>query len=453
MGSRELIRKSIHNGERVTRFDVTLSLLNNRMMVISRKFRIEKISKEWTDRYMRIYSLLYLLNKNHFKNKNLAIKVLPERLVTLLFIVYLLMQLSFTVISSGILSHFLLVKQLNLNVLIIIQIISMFLITTLAINQPLLSNGKLKSLDFLLGQLFTEKQKRKNLLWLAAYYSSGAFFYFLIINTTSFTFFYARINFFQLSILIISPIVTALIVFFSIKINIFNNKKFSVLNYLKCLLIILLIVLYPRINVEVKTLDFTRLFAFSNSSYFFFYLSVVFALFTTNILLVKLFKNKRTERLLFKGVYKDYFKEILADSLVVILLICLGLRIIRLSEISKSLSLVLVTYIFLVPNLGNHLIFNYVKLIGSVKIFSMKYSVLIATYTLPVLLFLSVLIGISWHLILIELVLYLVLLIIRHFVFLAVTQTGMTDSNKMDWFLFLTFFIWVTLFISIGLLR
>ena len=132
---------------------------------------------------IKIFSLFYSLNRHCFFKNNLFLSEVGLSWKKIIFNLYLLMRCFFYLVFWGAVTVY--TSQINVGTthLVLSQIILMTLSILIFSKQAKMSNQKIKSLQFLLGRMFTEEERLINIKKVGRYYAIYALGTFILVDT------------------------------------------------------------------------------------------------------------------------------------------------------------------------------------------------------------------------------------------------------------------------------
>lgn len=131
---------------------------------------------------IKIFSLFYRLNRNYFFQHNLLLSDLGQLWKKIIFNFYLLVRCLFYLVVFGAIT----VYTSRINVATVHLVLSQIILMTLSIlifsKQAKMSDQKIKSLQFLLGKMFTKEERLINIKKVGRYYAIYALGSFILVD-------------------------------------------------------------------------------------------------------------------------------------------------------------------------------------------------------------------------------------------------------------------------------
>lgn len=387
---------------------------------------------------MKIFYLFFILNREKFFRTSLLFRGLPLTIQKIFYVIYLF----FRVIALAFLSA--IVATISSKNILFFQGFQFLLLLSnhLVFSKlAIASNLRLESLDFLLGFSFNFDEKRSNRTLVSFYYSLASFMTIGLLNIFPFIFVVNNLNIEGIVIIGIVQLFSPIYSYIETqkrlkKIKVKNEQNWQIKLFVYAFVYTVGAVIYNYIHqynfilshiLHIISLYFGMLFIFT------------VGLMVANLLFNQQSRISHKNKIyFFSGLMRDYWMLYIKNLIPFIFLSPLILIILPVSMLLKTSILILLVFIFFVPNLGNFPMISYKKMINNTKTFVVSYLVRIF---LP-LLSLFVVMGVMANLEIIYLFLGVAILfgmfIWKGGIFYLFSESGLPDSRKIDYIIFTT---------------
>ncbi|MDR2661110.1 MAG: hypothetical protein LBC17_03655 [Lactobacillaceae bacterium] len=327
---------------------------------------------------------------------------------------------------------------------IFLLIVSFFILS----RQGILGNQKIKNLDFLLGNNFTQFEKKKNLKLLAIYYSIFILLLILLVDLNVVFYFNNLTNTFLLIMISVISIFYVYLKTTSLKIKnqiTFQNKYPWVLQYLFIWLGTYVFIVFNKNEISLFNINKT------NSQI----ITMIILLSLLMYMIIDIFKkylpfisdkNTINSNHFFNRLTFDFIEKNIRGSAIWLFAPALVLRYFSISPLSKTLIISIISSLLLTPNFISKPILNYKKLIGLKAIKKVVYkSAFIAWIFIITIQFIQFLVlGVSIKYLFFLNLSSTILFITRPLMAILLIQNSINENKKMDYY---AFFMLITLMI------
>ncbi|MEY8458361.1 hypothetical protein [Lactococcus ileimucosae] len=328
-------------------------------------------------------------------------------------------------------------SQINVGTthLVLSQIILMSLSILIFSKQAKMSNQKIKSLQFLLGRMFTKEERLINIKKVGRYYAIYALGTFILVDTAILPYF-LKSGIRGVLLMVFCLVITTYYVY-SKTVAIMDIKRSETPRYpwyISYFIVATVTLMFPKL---LKSSDINQLVGLSS---FGIIVNVIFTLLIIHILMFLIIKRNPAlknieEKRNFRGMTQEFFEGYIKGAAFWLIIPAGLLGMLPISEISKAIAFVTLLSFLLMPNICSKPMINYLKMIGwNKKLFLIQYGYRILFFLLVVQVILNIFVRLSLTFFMIGLVLTTVLVFSRIIVGIFIMESGHSDNKKIDYY-------------------
>lgn len=384
---------------------------------------------------IKIFSLFYSLNRHCFFKNNLFLSEVGLSWKKIIFNFYLLMRCFFYLAFLVAVTVY--TSQINVGTthLVLSQIILMSLSILIFSKQAKMSNQKIKSLQFLLGRMFTKEERLINIKKVGRYYAIYALGTFILVDTAILPYF-LKSGIRGVLLMVFCLVITTYYVY-SKTVAIMDIKRSETPRYpwyISYFIVATVTLMFPKL---LKSSDINQLVGLSS---FGIIVNVIFTLLIIHILMFLIIKRNPAlknieEKRNFRGMTQEFFEGYIKGAAFWLIIPAGLLGMLPISEISKAIAFVTLLSFLLMPNICSKPMINYLKMIGwNKKLFLIQYGYRILFFLLVVQVILNIFVRLSLTFFMIGLVLTTVLVFSRIIVGIFIMESGHSDNKKIDYY-------------------
>ncbi|MBL3716809.1 hypothetical protein GHK52_08305 [Lactococcus garvieae] len=384
---------------------------------------------------IKIFSLFYRLNRNYFFQHNLLLSDLGQLWKKIIFNFYLLVRCLFYLVVFGAIT----VYTSRINVATVHLVLSQIILMTLSIlifsKQAKMSDQKIKSLQFLLGKMFTKEERLINIKKVGRYYAIYALGSFILVDVAILPYF-LKSGIGGVLLMVFCLVITTYYVY-SKTVAIMDIKRSESIRYpwyVSYFIVATVTLMFPAV---LKLPDIEHLIG---SSGFGIIVNVIFTLLIIHILMFLIIKRNPAlknivEKRNFRGMTQEFFEGYIKGAAFWLIIPAGLLGMLPISEISKTIVFVTLLSFLLMPNICSKPMINYLKMIGwNKKCFLIRYGYRILFFLLVVQVILNIFVRLSLTFFMIGLVLTTILVFSRIIVGVFIMESGYSDNKKIDYY-------------------
>lgn len=384
---------------------------------------------------IKIFSLFYRLNRNYFFQHNLLLSDLGQLWKKIIFNFYLLVRGLFYLVVFGAVTVY--TSQINVGIVhfVLSQILLMELSVLIFAKQTKMSDQKIKSLQFLLGKMFTKEERLINIKKVGRYYATYALGTFILVDIAILPYF-LKLGVGIISLMAVCLVITTCYVY-SKTVAIMDIKRSERMRYpwyVSYFILATVTLIFPKV---LKSSAIEHLLS---SSGFGTIVNIIFTLLTIYILMSLIIKRKPALKSIeqkrnFRGVTQEFFESYIKGAAFWLIVPAGLLGVLPIGQISKAIALVTLLSFILMPNICSKSMVNYLKMIGwNKKRFLIQYGYRILFFLLAVQVILNIFVRLSLTFFMIGLVLTTVLVFSRIIVGIFIIESGHSDNKKIDYY-------------------
>lgn len=384
---------------------------------------------------IKIFSLFYRLNRNYFFKNNLILSDLERLWKKIIFNFYLLVRCLFYLVVFGAVTVY--TSRINVGTthLVLSQIILMTLSILIFAKQAKMSDQKIKSLQFLLGEMFTKEERLINIKKVGLYYATYTLGTFILVDIALLPYF-LKLGGWTVLLMAFCLVITTYYVYFK-TVAIMDIKRSESPRYpwyISYFIVGTVTLMFPAV---LKSPDIEHLIS---SSGFGIIVNVIFTLLIIHILMFLIIKRNPAlknieEKRNLRGMTQEFFEGYIKGAAFWLIIPAGLLGMLPISEISKTIAFVTLLSFLLMPNICSKPMINYLKMIGwNKKLFLIQYGYRILFFLLLVQVILNIFVRLSLGFFMIGLVLTTVLVFSRIIVGIFIVESGHSDNKKIDYY-------------------
>ena len=389
---------------------------------------------------LKIFSLYYKLNQFYFFNSNILLSDLPIFWKRIVYGGYIVARCFLYILGFMVINIYYSHSELKTNYYLGSQIILLLLSILVISKQSIISNRRIKILDFLLGNSFTCSERKSNIKKVGLYYSFFMLLIILIIDGNVLIFYRNEGFRYIFLTLLVASISITYTYWKSISINdsVSDTDRIKLMWLIQYIfasvasLLIINIFFVKNIAVHLKN---NVLINVLSALFIILMLYILFDVLKLKRIFVLKTNKQKISILHYDGITRDFVEKYIRGSAWWLVVPSSFIRIISMTDLSKAITLVILFSFFLTPNFCSKPMINYTKLIGkSSTNFFVRYSVSISVFLIIAQIFGAILAGLNIKYIIISLLILLLVILLRTTAAIIVSKSGYNDNKKIDIF-------------------